>query len=774
MNLEGIFTSEPHSIRELFSENKTGYYIPPYQREYSWEFSAVFQIIKDACRGLELLTTQKDSVTFLGSVVFVHDQDYNTIQPRVHEDLPEKVLLIIDGQQRLTTLLLLVTTLHNILDVQHARLLRDNETAEWLANKTAEVLAHLKNCFFLDMSYGEDRLYPKMIRSYRDSWSRTSEKKYNSALARYLYKYIQEMKKDSRTIFDYDLKQVPDKQLKSHLKFEENRKKAIKALKFLAQGGNEKSLDYDLLSLFMSSKDMQSVLFRNPLESEVLNGLKNSKHNELAQLLIFSKYLLERVVLVEIKAIDESYAFDMFESLNTTGAALTAFETFKPQIIRNEGLENYKNSESRKYVLEIEEFLEAQNTQKKKIGATYKTIYSFALSETGDKVLTRLSEQRNELKKLESVSTNEQRIALRHLAYSSTYVQNVLSKDPKETEKRFFANPDLNLDTETQICLYLLRKLKTTAPVLIRFYSKYRECVYNNCLNVKKVDILQDFSKAIKAVTAFFILWHSSRVGSKSRGFDFIFQNLMKNGPFARRLKNTKPVSIKNLQLLLAEQLSNTKGKSNAKVSNTRGNLRSKEGWLNAFGEKPIYKTSKDVTRFILFLTTHKTAPIPGDLHLLANDKEAPLFLFEKWNKRFSIDHIAPQQLPVYGWAGDLYHSENIRDTIGNLTLLPPKTDSIVPSKSWEQKRDFYMLLSACSLDEQKQIRAKTNLRLSKTNYELLVKTKSLSHTDALSMIEDEWNTEWIKRRSRRLGEILWNRLMEWLPLPELLPDFKG
>ena len=766
MNLEGIFTSELHSIQELFSENKVGFYIPPYQREYSWEISHVLRIIEDACYGLEILATKSNAVTFLGSVVLVHDREYKAVYPCVSDDIPDKILLIIDGQQRLTTLLLILTILHNEIEIRRAHVLRyvrKNETAQWLANKTAEVLALLKKCFSSDMSYGEIQFIPKMIRSYADSWSRsTAKKKYESPLARYLYQYLQEITQDkSRIQFDYDLNSITKKDLKFHQVLEKNRNEIRKYVHYIFKGGNN-DLNYDVLSLFINSNKMQSALFKNPLEYHVLNKLKDPEYQELARLLIFSKYFLERVVLVKIKTRDESYAFDMFESLNTTGAELTAFETFKPQIIRNEGIREYEGSESERYILEIEAFLESK-TPRKKITETHNMIYLFTLSEIGTLVANRLSEQRNELKKLEQLSRVKQQIALRHLAYASTYVQNVLSRGPKEAKKRFFAEPDLNLDSETQICLHLLRKSKATNAVLLRFYSKYRECIYNNCLSVQKVDVLKEFSAAIKTMAAFFVLWHSSNLGKKSIRLHNIFKSFIKDNAFGRRLKNKKSVSITNLQLLLSKLLSGPKG-----------GITSKEEWLTSFIERPIYTRSKEITRFILFLVTHDTEPdpsSPGLVSPLLHFKKGsyPLFLFNKWIDSYTVEHIAPLQLPFSGWTEELYRSEYIRDTIGNLTLLPPKIDSSIAEASWKKKRHFYRLLSASSLEDQKQIQKLTtiNLRLQNTDYELLAKTKFSIHTDALSRIEGEWNARWIQKRSRRLGEILWNRLMKWLPLEE-------
>ena len=53
----------------------------------------------------------------------------------------------------------------------------------------------------------------------------------------------------------------------------------------------------------------------------------------LIRITLFSYYLLKSVVLTRVETDDEDYAFDIFDSLNTTGAPLTAIETFKPRVI---------------------------------------------------------------------------------------------------------------------------------------------------------------------------------------------------------------------------------------------------------------------------------------------------------------------------------------------------------------------------------------------------------------------------------------------------------
>jgi hypothetical protein len=53
---------------------------------------------------------------------------------------------------------------------------------------------------------------------------------------------------------------------------------------------------------------------------------------------LFCEYLIYPLE-IDIVAKKEEYAFEMFDSLNTTGDPLTAFETFKPKVVEHIGLE---------------------------------------------------------------------------------------------------------------------------------------------------------------------------------------------------------------------------------------------------------------------------------------------------------------------------------------------------------------------------------------------------------------------------------------------------
>src|SRR5689334_20040806 len=91
-----------------FLKKSPQFVVPIYQRSYSWTERQCGQLWDDILR-----TGRNDSITahFMGSIVYVEQSLY-----QVSSQSP---LLVIDGQQRLTTVMLIVEAL--------ARALGDNE-----------------------------------------------------------------------------------------------------------------------------------------------------------------------------------------------------------------------------------------------------------------------------------------------------------------------------------------------------------------------------------------------------------------------------------------------------------------------------------------------------------------------------------------------------------------------------------------------------------------------------------------------------------------------
>ena len=110
-----IFEAQSKSLRELLSDNGLGLYLPPYQRPFGWQKDKVEKLLGDTLHGLRNLCEAPDSFTFVGTVITIHDVNHTTVQPIVKSEVPSKVLTVIDGQQRLSALLLLLICSHSLI-----------------------------------------------------------------------------------------------------------------------------------------------------------------------------------------------------------------------------------------------------------------------------------------------------------------------------------------------------------------------------------------------------------------------------------------------------------------------------------------------------------------------------------------------------------------------------------------------------------------------------------------------------------------------------------
>jgi uncharacterized protein with ParB-like and HNH nuclease domain len=90
------------SLSSFLSQNKTQFIIPVYQRNYDWLEEQCKQLFSDI---IEVGTSDEASTHFIGSIVFIHDGVYTS------SDV--KPLVVIDGQQRLTTISLLYLAMYN-------------------------------------------------------------------------------------------------------------------------------------------------------------------------------------------------------------------------------------------------------------------------------------------------------------------------------------------------------------------------------------------------------------------------------------------------------------------------------------------------------------------------------------------------------------------------------------------------------------------------------------------------------------------------------------
>ena len=119
---ESLFQVALNTVESMFSPPARGFYVPPYQRQYSWGKEEVDRMVEDLCIGLQAWPSDPDIVTFLGSIILIKDELFDQVEPAIKAHLPGEVMVVIDGQQRLSTFSVLGVLLHDEVASKGAKL----------------------------------------------------------------------------------------------------------------------------------------------------------------------------------------------------------------------------------------------------------------------------------------------------------------------------------------------------------------------------------------------------------------------------------------------------------------------------------------------------------------------------------------------------------------------------------------------------------------------------------------------------------------------------
>lgn len=772
VEIKEIFEAYGKSTWHMLCETGVGYYIPSYQREYSWGKPNIDRLFEDTSHGIRLLLSSDDSITFIGTIIAIHDTKYNTVEPIVKQHMPGTVMLIIDGQQRLVTLSILLTAMHDRIRLESKRFNKDEDLGyKWIYDKSREICSYLSTTFQIDMVHGakekdkDYKWYPRMIRSLEDTWSRdVKTAKYNSPIARYLFEYINHVKDDPNEAYKHIVPEGSESFRAKHEVVLENWKLIKRKIQDISSGlGTD--FEFPNLQDIVKSPTFQETIFKDDLPDDVKILLldesgdkKIENFKKLFRTIVLAKFVMDRMALTVVTAKNEDYAFDMFEALNTTGEPLTAFETFKPKVIQSEGLSDYEASESRKSMLIIESYLDVYKKAQEKQKATTNLLIPFALAETGFKLSKRLSDQRKHLKEnFDSIKTiDAKREFIKHIADTALFLKDIWP-DRTEDKPKIAGIDSKQLDLEL-MCLDVLRVSNhsiTIAP-LVRFYSQY-----NQSLLADKEATLTELRESIKAITAFSILWRGSRSGTEQ--IDSHYRRMMEVGfpeigvPALARNSGVKP-SSESVKRALRHLL------------DKHGKITNKEEWVKKSWKQPIYDISTPICRMLLLAATHDTCPDEDNPGLIKKSKLGYLNMLnldQWWRKeKLTIEHIAPQNDTDKSWDPKIYDDTDYIHCLGNLALLPVIENSVASNSSWKKKRHIYRLLSSTSEDEHHKMMdeaKKEGISLNAKTEEILLEAKYLPHVYAIGKLEDDWSLEYIEKRSKRMAELIWDQLAPWL-----------
>src|SRR5690606_14511956 len=185
---------------------------------------------------------------------------------------------------------------------------------------------------------------------------------------------------------------------------------------------------------------------------------------------------------------------------------------------------------------------------------------------------------------------------------------------------------------------------------LIRFYSEIRRVAPEY-----RGQAINNFIDAVKAITAFSVLWRSSRRSTEN--IDSHYRKLMLNGyadvglkPLARNNNDFGSEITLNVIELKKAFLS---------ILERDGHVGSKEDWVKAISKIPAYSNQKEITRFILLAAAHDSVEDKANPGLTVAGRPGilPLLDVKNWTGEQSktIEHIAPQEKESKGWLEDIY-----------------------------------------------------------------------------------------------------------------------
>ncbi|MEV5449450.1 DUF262 domain-containing HNH endonuclease family protein [Streptomyces sp. NPDC052535] len=775
-----IFEAQSKSVRELLSDNGLGLYLPPYQRPYGWGKDKVEKLLDDTLHGLKNLGEAPDSFTFLGTVITIHDVNHVTVKPIVKPEVPSKVLTVIDGQQRLSSLLILLVGLHNLIRQRAWKVFKGSEPDPTdsariqLYSETINILQMLGASFYERKNFGSTPIYPRLIRAFVDQWAKTDKLKlYESPIANLIYSYsvLADDEKPTSKPTDFRPKPRPNAgEGEGDLikRFNEIR---TALTKLVQRKPIEELEDLPPLATLATNIEFQRALFNHELDPEFCNWmgqLQDEPEAELMRLVMFAAYSLNRIALTVVQGKDEDYAFTIFESLNTTGEPLTAFETFLPRVVMATKIEDYQGSDAYAYMKAVQGYLDRFDVGDKLQNATRDLLVTFALAETGKKLSKRLPDQRVYMRdtfERHKDSADDRSAYLRHLSDTAAFIGNTW--EPLPNTSRTLPGLEATVMTDTvKLCLGFLNALNHTIAIapLVRFYS---EAVHAD-EGEAKTKRIAEFEKAIKAITAFTVFWRATRRGTGN--IDSQYRAVMAGdsltgmGPLARQWElpdESKPDPTVNAELLkkeLAARLTHPK----------HGAIPNLASFLADASALPLYSISRPLTRFLLLAAYHDTIEDAENPGLIVQGKAglASCFTADGWEDEthLTIEHIAPQQA-TSGWDQEFYSEKETVHKLGNLVLAPGAANTSLSSRPWTEKKVLYAALGAKTADEAKSILNSSGLTFAQTTEDLVAMQRYLPHLRALGQREDEWNPTFMDQRADVLLRLAYTRLKGWLGL---------
>ena len=745
MKLEDVFKSTPRSVYDVLSDTGVCYHIPEYQRLYTWETDKVIKLIDDIRVGCSLLVEKDDAFTFLGTLLTVSDFEGSSLEPELKSEKPTRTSLVIDGQQRLTTLSLISSRLYieffkrqiiinNIVDKiepDDEKFDIINDYADTINRIRTELSYFSKNTNSRSDKY--NKYYPIITRARNDIWSkRKNNAFYKSPIANYFYQL-------NNAILDENITKdiiINDEILASNIEVIDSR------LDDIINGYifSKEIIDIKLLDLnnYYIEADLNIESMMKYIDDEPV-------FREIANLSIFSSYFLSRTCLTYASANNLDYAFDMFEALNTSGELLTAYETFRPKAIQYfydlKSKSNYDDeNKGRKYLSIIDNYLNVISDSKEKNDATKKLIDTFSYALDGKVCESHISKQRRFL--IDHFSKSKDKLSfLSQLANTAEFLFSVWY-EKKDSNILSSCVDSFDQKQEFKLSLNLLRSTghEIARPLLAVSYHEFKKT--NNKESLKQI---------VKMLTAYWVLRRAGTGGTA--GIDSRYKELY-SGSLDYDIKITFGYDILSNLDRVSNYLTSDLAKTFIGKDSEFNSTIVKENWINKAVKVQQYKTGKQlgICRMLLLASMQdiditfdsgcywEAVKCKENSHTTLTYYNWMQFI-EKCKHQLTIEHIAPQNPKQYDWDSSLDDGE-LTNTLGNLVILSRNDNSEASNRSWREKQSLY-----------RELASKEETGVDR-NYNEFIKNVS----SALA-----WRADIINSRSRVLLNNSWDNLIPWL-----------
>ncbi len=760
--VKDLFEAKADNLWDTLTSHggSAGFRIPEYQRTYDWGQEKIARLLEDCANGLYQLRRRgaEESYTFLGTLILVNERSETTFDGRS--------LAIVDGQQRLTTLLLICCALIEKISA-NLRAAEDlSQAAKTLILDEAEMhIGELFECIVGELPGLRQRArYPRIIRHEDKRAKERRNWHYSSTIARFLWGFSEHYSDFPREEFKFPEISDSDgasKRLWKNYDFIKSQIAYIADLPEQVKGidcERVPCIDFERKGYtnLLPKIDRQSRPGRNDARDEMdqicSEISKTGASNSLVRLVLFASYISRCVVLTRVETEDEDSAFDIFDALNTTGEPLTAIETLKPRVIQTEtrGRNTYTGSISEIAFGEIERRFEKIESPYERQKEAREIVVSFALYTNGEKVANDLREQRRYLGNTydQCGPIQGKRRFVEGLAEITQFRNECWNKDG--------IREATYLEPNTRLCLQTIKDMNTSLalPPIARYWSKRRETGGE-----------RRFAQIVKAVTAFLILRRS--VTGTTGGIDSVLRGLMK-----QQSKEGDPLCVglgAENELLNVTQL---RTHLRSLLASRPIEVTSKASWVGAVREVPIANHAKALAKFLILAASQYAKPDPKQPGLLTRDgfresDEQDYLTYEKWTSAEykTIEHVAPVTDPGEGWDGGIYSRPYIRHTLGNLVLLPQKENASLGNSVWRRKQLFYLALTETDDSEQERWLREAEeeeLEFPKKTRDLIKRGRRLHLLDPIRNVQN-WDEALIRARTENILGLAWDTLADWL-----------